>query len=257
MSSYKNELQEYYQKQGSPSLPTYSHEWVAFFRTTGSEGVQQGQWLSTLTLPDFPDSKQSAGDDYPKIFQKFGATKRDADKNAAKMALEYLKSSTGTAAAHTRQTERKPNETNMPLTLKQSWLVLIDLENSPNHTAERWNSIRWENCAIEAFVGKLSSHAQKDLTTLYPFVTTFHVVDSGHKDAVDHAISVRAGTWLFCQSFIIQSLPLAREECFAVVSRDRFASALMDILRQQCDTNDLSAKIAHYTTIDSCFENLQ
>ena len=122
-------------------------------------------------------------------------------------------------------------------------LILIDLENSPNFMKSRWLNVSFENCRLEAFVGSFSSHATKDLATLYPFVHTFHIVDSGHKDAVDHAISVRTGQWL-------SHLPGGG---VCIVSRDRFAAALVDVLLQQTPEN---TSVKQFMNMDQCFDAL-
>ena len=98
----------------------------------------------------------------------------------AACALEYL---VETQVEPTAQTRLYPG----------CFLILIDLDNSPNFTDRRWKHVKWECCHIAAFAGKMSSHANKDLPSLYPFVDEFHIIDCAMPDAVDHAISVRRG----------------------------------------------------------------
>ena len=132
-------------------------------------------------------------------------------------------------------------------------LILIDLENSPNYDKIKWEHVRWEDSLVEDFVGKLSSHASKDLKTLYPFVDKFHIVDSGMKDAVDHAISVRAGMWIESTR---QETSEVYDEGIYIISRDRFALALIDVIRQEMSTCKDDTEFVHCVSIDECFQHL-
>ena len=118
--------------------------------------------------------------------------------------------------------------------------------------------VLWDCTKIEAFVGKLSSHATKDLPALYPFVDKFHIVDSGHKDAVDHAISFRAGRWAESQIhsdyYINGPEGCVYDDAICIVSRDRFSPALVDVIRQHIGGRD--PKVKHFINIDECFETL-
>ena len=214
MESKKNQLQEYFQKRDFTQLPVYSHR-----------QTERG-WVSTLKLP--------AG----KEFEGLGTNKKSADQEAATLALSNFS---------------KSENQGVLFKFAGRVLVLIDLENTPVHNKNLWNIIRWDRSRIEAFVGKLSSHARKDLKDLYPFVDRFHIIDSGHKDAVDHAISVRAGEWLGAQKYHIDECTY---EELHLVSRDRFASALIDVLKQKCNRFTKKPKLVHSINIDECFQFL-
>lgn len=229
--SNKNRLQEYFQKTQNGRLPTYSHH------------ADLLGWVSTLTLPD------RCGE-----FIAIGRTKKEADQIAAGQALQELDLIEETIEQ--RQLVQK-HDFRLPGCL----LVLIDLENSPGFERSQWLNVIWDCCRVEAFVGKLSSHATKDLRALYPFVDKFHIVDSGHRDAVDHAISVRAGQWLETfkhpKYYIEGEVGCLFDDAIFIVSRDRFAPALVDVLRQQLRSGNWKTQEAiHSINIDECFEIL-
>jgi len=221
----KNLLQEYFQKKDG------KHGNNNLQLNYKSRQSDHGFWISILTLPD------------GRKFKGKGKRKKDAEQNAASAALLIL-------IINPNEQKTKPNT--KPNIIKYHFcgknIILIDLENSPNYDKNKWLNIRWESTNIEAFVGKLSSHATKDLKTMYPFVSKFHIVDSGMKDAVDHAISVRAGIWLesSCESSYIA------DDCIYIVSRDRFSLALVDILKQY----NPKSEIVHCVNIDKCFDIL-
>lgn len=221
MASAKNQLQEIYQKRHSPTLPTYSHK----------QALAGAGWASSVTLPDEPT----------RFFQGFGRTKRDADQEAAQKALEFLNSMETSTVP--RPAPPMMLDVRLEHIMTSPLLILIDLENSPKFMASRWENVRWPACRLEAFVGRFSSHAEKNLEALYPFIHTFHVIASGHRDAVDHAISVRAGQWLSCPEL---------QDGVMIISRDRFAAALVDVLRQQTEK-----EIEHHVNMDRCFDALK
>jgi hypothetical protein len=236
----KNLLQEYYQRDGKQSLPIYSHE-----------RSEQDGWICTITLPD------------GRTFQASGRNKKEADQIAAGQVMDMI---SGQVIERTSELDNKQNlsKQNLSKQHKKDWrlpgciLVLIDLENSPGYDNDMWNHVQWDCSSIEAFAGKLSSHATKDLKELYPFVHKFHIVDSGHKDAVDHAISARAGAWL--ESMKHPDYYLHEDECIYddaihIVSRDRFALALVDVLRQQMP-KDQYINVVHSINMDKCFSKL-
>lgn len=236
--SYKNTLQEHFQRfvrtGTSAGLPKYFHRPTEY------------GWLSTVCLPG--GSKYSAP----------GRNKKVADQAAARLALNALN-------LFESVVETDFDEDFNPRLAQDERttcaLVLIDLENSPGYDSKQWKDMRLPCCAVEAFAGKLSSHAGKNLSTLYPFVTKFHIVDSGHKDAADHAMSVRAGRWLHTleQSADAGASCIYRD-ALHIVSRDRFASALIDVLAQQLRGIERSGgkvpALVHSITIDECFKKL-
>lgn len=229
MKSEKNQLQEFCQKR-EILLPTY---------TTTRIGGQDN-------LPAFQSRVVFNGKDY---LGDVCTSKKGAEKSAANQALR----SNELSATTQKQQQPQPTFTERET---RPYLVLIDLENSPNYTMAKWQTTRWKNARIEAFVGKLSSHAQKSIVYLkqyYPFVDEIHIVNSGMKDAVDHAISVRAGEWL--NVFRCNSSHMYGAGVF-IVSRDRFAVALRDILVQHLASAGVGgAKIIHSVNIDECFEH--
>jgi hypothetical protein len=259
IQSNKNALQEYYQRNvarwgsdGKQILPVYEHYQSA-------EG-----WVCVLTLPD--SNRQ---------FEAVGRNKKEADQRAASLALADLSGITTPITPLQNQTPPlKWSVTSAKESQFQekydgiSWrlpgcvLVLIDLENSPNHDKRKWNGVRWDCSRVEAFVGKLSSHATKDLQSLYPFVTKFHIVNSGHRDAVDHAISARAGEWVEAQKhpdyYLEREEGCLYDDCIYIVSRDRFAPALVDVLNQKLAQTNKKKQIAvvHAINIDECFDLL-
>jgi hypothetical protein len=190
--SAKNTLQEYYQQRRLP-LPTYTHVQHA-----------DGCWESTVQLSDV-------------YYIGRGKTKREADQNAAQQAIAALM--------------MKPAQTPAIEIDFTNTIVLIDLENAPQWTVRNVSITGGGH--IEAFVGAFSSMASEtaNLAEMYPFATRIHIIRSGHRDAVDHAISVRAGELLHLHHKYI------------IVSRDRFAAALCDIL----------PNAQYVTSIDKCF----
>lgn len=198
VANYKNKLQEHYQRLHLP-LPRYEHK----------NGADSMNWTSTVILPN--DKQQ---------FRGCGATKKAADQQAAQRAWESVCVATRKTTPPQQFVSVATPKVKPKALVSLVSLVLWDLENSPGCT--EWQS---GTCQVEAFAGKLSSHATKDLRYLYPFVDTFHIVDSGMKDAVDHAISVRAGEWIAGGSSTLHTL--------YIVSRDRFSIALIDVMRQK------------------------
>jgi len=172
--SAKNELQEYYQKLKFDQLPVYTYERLS---NIGQEPI----WHAWVSLPNGETQ-----------YDGFGRTKREADEIAARKALRSIQSVVpcqapcgypGTRGETGNTMNDSPPEprrcVSSPASLETTEvLVLIDLENSPNHTANVWNATAvWCGCRIEAFAGKLSSHATKNLPSIYPFVSQFHIVD--------------------------------------------------------------------------------
>jgi hypothetical protein len=160
--SSKNQLQQHYQKLKSSKLPTYENRQLSSF----SADAGSCMWQSVVTLPDTETR-----------YTGIGWSKREADQAAAREALKMLekkkKLGTGPGPAGELGSEGVSGEA----TVQKDVLILIDLENSPNYTVQNWSHIWWAGCQIEAFVGKLSSHANKDLKSIYPFVHQFHIVD--------------------------------------------------------------------------------
>lgn len=226
--SHKNRLQEICQRRKT-LLPNYEHERIDI------------GWKSTVTL----------GED--QRFSGVGRTKKEADQIAANEALNHIDSLV--AVPEERKTQFK---------FAGCALILIDLENSPGYNKEKWENVRWDCSRIEAFVGKLSSHATKDLASLYPFVDKFHVINSSMKDAVDHAMSVRAGCWLESMKhpeyYCNREEDCVYDDAIYIISRDRFAAALIDVIQQRIPP--LSRPGAHRTdavhsiNIDQCFQSL-
>jgi len=206
--SVKNSLQEWCQLQlrSNLKLPQYT------FKSCNNG------WSCTVQVPIEMDKYET--------FRAEAQNKKEASKLAAKLALDYIES------AQSKEERKLPE--------KKDCTVLVDLENAPTCSNVSDTLLGGH---VEAFVGKLSSHANKDLLALYPFVDDFHIIDSGIKDAVDHAISVRAGIWL------------AKEESqqLIIVTRDKFGYALRDVLVQLqliagSTSNTLS--IQHKTSLD-------
>lgn len=257
IQSNKNELQEYYQQHDSSGrLPSYTHR-----------RDDSGMWITSLKLPDRDEA-----------FIGSGRNKKIADQAAAGEALAALRGNNATLSRLENPTPpplwsvapdgvgfQKHNPPGIDWRLPGCVLVLIDLENSPNHDKTRWNRVRWDCSRVEAFVGKLSSHATKDLKALYPFVTTFHIVDSGHRDAVDHAISFRAGQWMesmkHANYYLEGEEGCLYDEKIYIVTRDRFGPALVDVLRQRLKElpppEEGCLEVVHCINIDECFEILK
>lgn len=155
-----------------------------------------------------------------KVFKGLGLNKKEADTLAARYALEYLAT-------------MEPQNITIDCS---NTIVLIDLENAPNIS---FSNVICNGGCIEAFVGRFSSFASKELSEKYPFVHTFHIVESGAPDAVDHAISFRAGQI---------SEPTME---IVIISRDKFAVALCDVLTQQQFQNK------YYTNMDAFIYDYQ
>lgn len=259
--NYKNQLQEYYQRyhpkwdsNGKHVLPRYEH----------SRDGSTGGWATLLTLPD------GGGQ-----FTGSGQNKKISDQAAAARAVIFLQERAPPSGVIENPTPPplwsvapqgdgfvKQNPPNIEWRLPGCVLVLIDLENSPGHDKARWNHVRWDCSRVEAFVGKLSSHATKDLASLYPFVTHFHIVDSGHRDAVDHAISCRAGQWVESMKHATYYLEgeegCLYDECIHIITRDRFGPALVDVLRQLPPPEEEGClSVVHSINIDECFGLLE
>ena len=231
--SFKNILQEHFQSR-SLELPRYIQ-----FRSSTNE------WSSTCVLPD------------GSRFSAIASSKKKADQLAAKAALDEL--GIGWGDDNDNGDLPRAPEFRFPGCM----LVLIDLENSPGYDVSRWSRYIWDCCWVEAFMGKLSSHAEKPMEQLrrhYPFVREFRIVNSGHADAVDHAISVRAGQWIESLEhpgyYYRSDEGCLYEDGICIISRDRFSLALIDILKQNLSERHpgSQANVRHFTNMNRCFE---
>lgn len=251
-TNYKGKLQEYLQKKGYP-VPTYVHT---------SEKASDGRsllWRSQISLGSSV------------VTSDLCQSKKEADQNVAAYVLNdphiindsFEKSDNlGSVTPSNPYWEPIPpnqnitmehilNHLNNPIreTIKTTngTIVLIDLENYPQiNTPNFLNSI-FENIEFKGFVGKCSSHAQMNLSSKYPFVDV-EIVDSAHKDAVDHYISMYVGTIL--QKYLQK---YDGKLNLIILTRDRFGGSACDAIKQFFpETNAY-----HVTKADECMELLK
>lgn len=179
MENYKGKLQEHFQKQSKP-LPTYSTK-----RVDGCED-HISRFTSCVYLSD--------GTTYE---GEVCASKREAEKSAAKKAFEELYSAASTPCALTT-----------PRSNKFHIIILIDLENVQSANSY----IPSQGETVYGFKGKCST--VKTDNTAYNIV----IVDNVMTNAVDHFITFFAGGL----SVHYENTP--QDVCFIVVSRDKFAA---------------------------------
>lgn len=219
MKSVKNTLQEYCQKHFG-DLPTYLTELYSEYPTI--------QFVSKVTLPNNLFFKT----------EKPFNSKKEAEKNVAQIALDYLQQQQNGIQTITNK---------QSLVSKIPTWILVDLENYPQVNDPLFLNTSFSNVRFESFVGKCSSFAQKDLSSIYPFMHKITVVDSVYKNAVDHFISVRLGQ-LICELY--QKYPYT----IIIISRDAFAGSLVDCFRQV--VSDKKSHCYHVVTVKDCYDIL-
>lgn len=224
---YKSKLQIYCQKKFGGKLPSYDTKILE----------QSNEFISTVTLPD---GTTATGKKCP--------NKKSAEKDAAFMVM-YRKPVEGRPipAVCGGIGELEKNSVIQCLTAKIYTFVLVDLENYPQMNQPEFLNTKFLNVRFEAFVGKRSSHAQKNLEEIYPFMNNIVIVDSVYKDAVDHFISVRVGQLL--------GSPYAPYDYqIIIVSRDAFAGAVVDCVQHY--PNSGCKNCFHVTNAKDCFNLL-
>lgn len=221
MSSAKNKLQEYFQRNNL-ELPTYS-----------SVKHHDGRWISSVILT--LDKKYV-------IEGIYAERKRAAECSAAQKALDekHIKSQLGLTSMEirTRNVPQYPlSEIIVPKTKQDSYTyVLVDYENTNKiPTLDRMDIIR-NDLTILRFV----SHCHPKASTN----EANYIVESSIADAVDHYISFYIGC--LCTHLKNDSL------CIFVLSRDHFASAIPSFV----DGYD-NITISHCATEQKCIRELE
>jgi hypothetical protein len=173
------------------------------------------------------------------------------DLNAPSYQYEYSVPSTAKGGC----TKRTPDN----IISHTKTLVLIDLENYPNINTSDFCNTTFIGIQFIAFVGRCSSHAEKNLSMIYPFVDNFVIVESVHRDAVDHYISMYAGSEI-----------VDRYERIVIVTRDRFGGPLVENVKQFCKekfgdwdiNNETSSEVENIETFHAvnateCFDYIK
>lgn len=167
--SYKNLLQEYFQKKRL-ALPHYATR-----STVSKDAPSAFVWTSVVTL-FLPASTQEIAGNSEK-------TKTEAEQSAAKLALQFLE--------HQRTTQPK-------LTTKLPTAVFIDGENCPVARLELFDELG-EGYTIYTFASvghpSLKQPTRGDADVLIP-------VSSSRKDAVDISISMHLGAYLVQPTYL-------------------------------------------------------
>jgi hypothetical protein len=158
-------------------------------------------------------------------------SKKEADKNVAQKAYEYV---TGK-----KQEKCKELCIKKSVFIENKTVVLIDLENYPHMNTPNFLNTKFENVVFLGFVGKCSSYVHKNLKELYPFIKII-IVNSAHKDAVDHFISMFTG------------MILDKYTNFLILTKDRFAGSAVDAAKQLNPT----ITIMHVVKADDCYKEL-
>lgn len=209
--SFKNQLQEHYQKQKLP-LPIYSS-----VRDTSSKD-HEAMWISTVTLPEgekFTSSSQSK--------------KTVAECEAAEKALEYLaflsetkldcddgRNNDARNITTTNVVDFSPFSDNEYLKKVKNGMyekiILIDLENRPDFINVKRMP---EDTIIIGVIGHCHALATKEC--IFPK----YMIKSAVKDAADHGLSFLAG-------ILSQYIPVTTD--VYIVSRDHYAEATVSCL---------------------------
>lgn len=215
MKNYKGLLQEYCQKQNI-TLPIYNHlsipstptpKWKTKIITTF------GEYTSTECNSKKEADQMVAEQVYNHVINNSNNTTNNTTNNATNNATNNK------ILSKTTQLQLKPLK---PLKTKDKIIVLIDLENYPQMDDPFFFQHEFVNIDFIGFVGKCSSHAQKNLDQIYPFMKTI-TVNSVLKDAADHMISIYTGMlllWIKIPFHII------------IITRDRFAGCTIDGIKQ-------------------------
>jgi hypothetical protein len=255
MINYKGLLQELCQKRKMP-LPTYSFKSYTSWPSP--------TWSVTVSISD----RNYVSDQY--------GTKKEAEQAVAEIAYKAESESmaiiippesaslASTAASSTSSTSSTQKRT---LSTTKKTLVLIDLENYPQIDTPNFLNTSFTNTTFFAFVGKCSSHAQKDLNAKYPFVDHVFIIDCVLPDAVDHYISMHVGSQLYQlrvwldkleQGLYNRSNSTEAESQIVILTRDRFAGCTVDcakVMAQQLMVDSVFG-IHHCVNAKECYEYL-
>lgn len=201
--NYKNELQEYFQKRQLP-LPVYKYTKMLFNMDT------MIKWRAEVKLYD------SEG-----VFRSDLCTsKKKADQNAAFKALQSLNNidvNEITKMDMDGDEYDKYDKYEFPNEYER--LILVDIENLPLTFKHIDYQKQKEKTLIITVMSKFSSHYQFEKRQYYQQFSHIEVTNSGNKDAADTLLIFLVGKYLHnsCNEIII-------------ISRDRFAATLKDIL---------------------------
>jgi hypothetical protein len=179
-------------------------------------------------------------------------SKKEADQAASKIALDVFGYQDVKHEELTAISKYCCRETIS--TINKS-LVLVDLENYPHINTPDFLNTNFINTTFFAFVGKCSSHAQKDLNAKYPFVDHFFIIDSVLPDAVDHYISMHIGS----QLYQLKTDKISEtEKDFVILTQDRFAGCSVDCAKVMAkNLNVREFSIRHCVSALECYEYLK
>lgn len=223
MKNHKGRLQDWYQKHHLP-IPVYSYHYAL------------SEWVTVVTTVNGR-------------FTAKAASKKEAASAAAQQALLKLprrrnrKPPSRAANRHPplqqKQQQQKQEQQHQRYTARLCTLVLVDLENYPQIDGD-FLTTQFINVTIMGFVGKCSSLAQVDLRLRYPFMSSIIIVDSVLPDAVDHYISLYAGSCIHHTYALL------------ILTRDRFAGCVVDSVKQLFG----DVHVIHVTNSARCYEEL-
>jgi len=230
--SFKNKLQEYFQKQGL-DLPEYTF-------TNESKEDHNSRWQCVVKIAPVPIVSE---------FSYKGAvksSKKKASESAAKIASEALGLEELKAKETTRITILAPSEDTY------STFYLLDIENCPKSYAELCERrVLKPDDAIVAFYSKNTVHIQhkiKEDVAKYGFPVRFYKALSAHKDAADVRMilfvgemmgmvkgvqTVKSKNYSGCseeENKIVSNVIHGVEIRFVIFTNDHFGEALADII---------------------------
>jgi hypothetical protein len=193
MSSFKNQLQEYFQKANKP-LPTY-------------ESVSEGkphcpEWKSIVNIFIGNEIKKFVGDNMRK--------RVNAENSAAEKAFNEL------MKHKEKQDEKKIKSRENPQLEDAKYIVLIDVENMPKVTT----LIFPKEWFILGFLSIYSPHYGIDI----PFQTK--VTKKALNNMADYHLIFEAG--MICQK--LKEISSENKPEFLLVSRDHFIDSLEEFI---------------------------
>lgn len=204
--SYKNLLQEYYQKIGEPT-PKYKTE-----RCGGSP--HEPLWISIVTLPN---GKMYKGD--------MKSDKKSAEQYVAKMVYDIL--------INKSQREK----------FYDKFVIFVDAENKPNFVGEFYNYYDAPNCHIECYT--TTGHpTENKMKTFYDYTNfELHIATSTRPNSVDTLLLMDLGMYSMNNNdytFIIVS-----SDKFAQAAAENLSSKIGDRVKAVRNFDQLREIIAN------------
>lgn len=198
---------------------------------TDEHQLGDGLWVSTVEAFDV----KLKGDPFP--------SKKQSQQNAAHKLLQLL---TNDSSPPQDYYEDRHNYNDV-VTCQDRIAVLVDLENYPQMNTSVYLDTKFVNVDFFGFVGKCSSHAQKNLQKQYPFINVI-IVDNTAKDAVDHFISMYL-------TYLIVDGPDSKYQRYIVITRDNFGACCVENSKQFAKGLGKSVLDAvHCVNGDQCYE---